>query len=121
MIKETVYSTLANDGTVAGLVGTRIYPVHLPQAATLPAIAHTVLGGTRDASLDGASGSGTFRVRVDAWAATSDAAWTLFRAARAALDALAGALAIINPVEFYDDEGLAYRVTIDYYIHHTEA
>lgn len=120
MIKETVYSTLTNDATVAALVGTRVYPHKPPQGATLPAVGYLRIGGPRDTSLNGASGSARTRIRFDCWATTSDGADAVMRAVRDAMDAYTGAFAAINPVEFHEEESDAYRVTIDYYIHHTE-
>ncbi len=120
MIKETIFSTLVNDPGVAGLVGDRVYPVKMPQGVTLPAIGYTMIGGTRSTSLFGASGSGRFRVRIDSFDHTSDGAWQVFQASRDALDALLGALAAMNPVEFYDDDDESHRVSMDYYIYETE-
>ncbi len=119
-VKETAYSTLANDSAVAALVATRIYPVNLPQDCTLPAVKYQLIGGIRDFFIDGPSRSGRARIRFDCWGATSDAAWGLYEAVRDAVDGLTAAYPVMAPVEFYDAEGQAYRVSVDYSIYHQE-
>lgn len=44
-VETELRTVLANNATVAGLVGTRIYPVVLPQDPTLPAIVYQELQG----------------------------------------------------------------------------
>jgi hypothetical protein len=120
MIEATIYSTLTNDSAVAAIVSARVYPVTLPQEATLPAITYSIVGGPRDIGLGGASGTGRARVRIDCWATEYLAVKSLLIAARAALDALSGAVAAMGEVDFYEDEDGVYRKTIDYYIHRAE-
>ena len=120
MIEETIYTTLTTDATVAGLVSTRVYPEPLPQAATFPAVTYQFLGGPRDASLAGASGTSRARFRFQCWADTHDEARSLVAAVRSAMDALNGALALVNPFHIFDDDDQTHRFWIDYYIHHQE-
>ena len=121
MIEETVYSTLSSDSTVSGVVGSRIYPIKLPQNCSYEAISYSRIGGPRDVSLSGASGTARARIRIDCWASLYSEAKALMKAVRGAMDALNGALAAMGEVDFYDDEAEVYRTSIDYYIHHTEA
>jgi hypothetical protein len=121
MIEETLYSTLTADSTVNGIVAGRVYPVKLPQNATLEAITFSHISGPRDVSLAGASGTARARLRIDCWAERYREAKVLMAAVRGALDAVSGALAATGEIDFYDDEAEVYRTSIDYYFHHAEA
>ena len=120
MIEESTRAVLIADGTVSGLIGTRVYPLKMPQPATMPSVVYMRISGPRDVSLDGASGSGRARLRYNCWAETYSGAKTLLEAVRAALDGISGAVAATSETDFYDDDGEAYVASIDYYIHHTE-
>ena len=72
---------------VAAIVGTRIYPDHLPQGATLPAAVYHVVSGTDEVDLAGMSGVAHARVQIDSYATTRAAANALSTAIRDALAA----------------------------------
>lgn len=120
-IEEDARAVLIADGTVAALIAARVYPMRLPQPATLPAVVYMRISGPRDISLSGASGSGRARIRYNCWAETYDGAKELLVAVRDAIDGISGAVAATSETEFYDDDGEAYLASIDYYLHHTEA
>lgn len=63
---------LAADATVTALVGTRIYPLVMPQDATRPAIVLTVVSEVPENSFDGTAETRltASRVQVDCYAAT---------------------------------------------------
>jgi hypothetical protein len=121
MIEETLYTTLTGNATVAGIVGTRVHPVKLPQNTALEAITFSHISGPRDVSLSGASGTARARLRIDCWAERYREAKVLMKAVRGALDAVSGAVAAMGEIDFYDDEAEVYRTSIDYYFHHAEA
>ena len=56
-IEQTLYDTLRNDGTVAGLVSTKIYPNVAPDNAAAPYIVYQLIVGTAHNQLVGAPGS----------------------------------------------------------------
>lgn len=120
MIEETIRAVLIADGTVSGIVAGRVYPLKLPQNATLEAIVYHRIAGPRDITLSGPSSSGRARLRFDCWAERYSEAKTLLVAVRDALDAVSGAFAATSEDDFYDDEAEVYRASIDYYFHHTE-
>ena len=78
---------LIGTAAVAAILGTRIYPDHLPQGATLPAAVYFVVSGTDEVDLAGMSGVAHARVQIDAYATTRTAANALSTAVRDALAA----------------------------------
>ena len=62
---------LIGTAAVAAILGTRIYPDHLPQGATLPAAVYHVVSGTDEVDLAGMSGVAHARIQIDAYAKTA--------------------------------------------------
>lgn len=87
---EGVRTALLADATVAGLVGTRVYPRYLPQGGALPAIALHLISGVPDQASSGPTGPIERRVQVDCWAERYAAAASLAKAVRDRLDGLNG-------------------------------
>lgn len=86
MTPEVVLHThLLADPSVAGIVGTRIYPKELPQTATLPALSYHVVFARGTYSYTGPSTLVRARVQMDAWANTYAQAVSLTEAVRRAL------------------------------------
>jgi len=76
---------LVGTAAVAQLLGTRIYPDHLPQSTTLPAAVYYGISGTDEPRLSGLAGFATERIQIDAYASTRLAANALALAIRDAL------------------------------------
>lgn len=89
-IATDLRSFLLADGTIAGLIGTRLYPNLLPQSPTFPAMTFGWVSGNRFHHLDGAAGIAGPRVQFDCWALTYLEAEALFEALRLALDGFRG-------------------------------
>lgn len=87
MIGAIIYGALAADGTVAGLVGGRIYPEQAPDEADLPLVVYTVKMGETS---PGTAPMWPVTVTVNSYAATDAAAETLTAAVQAALDGFDG-------------------------------
>ena len=73
-IIQTVRQYLINVSGVTDLVGTRIYPEHLPQTITKPAIVLREVSGDSEQHLTDLSGLGYSRVRAQCYAETEAAA-----------------------------------------------
>lgn len=78
------------DATISGLIGTRMYPLRLPQAPTLPAITYQWISGRHVQSMNDRSGLSGPRVQFTAWAATYLQAEAVFEALRKRLDGFSG-------------------------------
>lgn len=109
--EQTVYNTLKNDAGVAALVGTRIYPLVLPQNPTYPAISYQRIS-TRPVQTRGGNGLAFVRMQVDCFATGYTAAKQL---SDAVVSALAGTLEV-GLMELWDDTLGLYRVSIDYQV-----
>lgn len=118
MIESDLKAYLAADAAVAALVGSRIYPLKLPQAPALPAITYQKVSGPRVISLSGYSGLSHPRLQIDCWAATYDQVKALSAAVVAALDAYPGAIMNDDGRDNYQPDVELPRVTIDFTIWH---
>lgn len=64
-IRAAVYAALVADAAVAAIVGTRVYPVFLPQTGREPCIVFTVISDVRVRGLAGTLGAAEARVQFD--------------------------------------------------------
>lgn len=121
------------DSTVAGLIGTRLYPITMPQKPTLPAVTYQVVSATRQPTMDHNDNLPMTRVQIDCWAlsffdamAVDDAIRTLFHDfARSEIGG--GSPSVLVAGVFAEDERhdyepdtFLYRVSRDYKIFHRE-
>jgi len=94
-------------------VGERVYPVRLPQGATIPAVVYQRISTDPVRSHSGNSGLATVRFQLSCWAETYDEASTIAEKIRTALHGkrdLGPASAVVNDLEgFEEDLGLWYR------------
>jgi hypothetical protein len=125
---------LLADATIAGLVGTRIYPLLLPQSPTLPALTYQWISLVPVHSMDGPSGLVARRLQVDCWGSTYLAIETLAEAVRNRLDGYQGSLLAGSPSgsvvqgvframerDGYEEAPALYRRTVDFMLHAEEA
>lgn len=103
--EKAVYALLAADGGVTTLVSTRIYPHHLPQGATLEAIAYQLVGTPRELHHEGAETSVESRVQVTCHTETYAEAKVLQDAVRAAANGYTGTPASVTVEKCYTDDG----------------
>lgn len=125
-IVEQLRTYLLADATIAGLVGTRIYPAKLPQDPTMPAIMYQYIDGNSDISTDGPTGLATSTVQVDCWGASYSQMDALYEAVRLRLNGYAGGdevqgVFLVRKRDLYDDEAELFRRTADWSIHYGES
>lgn len=96
ILEEGIYAHLTDDAGVAALVGTRIYPLQVPQDVTLPAVAYQRISGPRDHAHDGPTGLVRARVQFSALGSTYLEAKTVTEALRAALDGFKGTMGTVE-------------------------
>lgn len=110
-------------------IGSRLYPLHLPQNPTYPAATYQVITANSLATSNGLSAPKEWRVQIDAWGESYADADGLARSIRGALDGYRGAAGtafiqvsmLVNWTEMYEDGLDVYRVSQDYEITYTEA
>lgn len=133
MISDLV-AFLGSQAAITGLVSTRIYPLPLPQKATLPSLTYTLVSATRTYSLDLVATDlhkARSRVQIDSWAETEKGAHQLARAVRLALSGFYGSMAgtQVHFIQLDDERDMfesqagvvgLYRVIQDHIISHLE-
>lgn len=115
---------LLADGDISSTVGTRVYPVQLPQNPTLPAIRYNVISSQNYPTTPGTKGLRRPRVQIDAYATTYSAAVQLADYIEARLDSYRGAAGttsiqgafLVNGEDFFDSNQKAYAVSRDYFV-----
>jgi hypothetical protein len=95
-IEAGLYAHLCADSSVAALVSTRIYPLLVPQDATLPALAYQRISGPRDHAHTGATGLALARMQLTYVAASYEDTKSLAEAVRAAMDGLRGSMGAVQ-------------------------
>jgi hypothetical protein len=120
------------DATVASLIGTRMYPLNLPQAPTFPAITYQWISGQHVQSINDRSGLSGPRVQFTAWAITYLQAEAVFEALRKRLDGfngMAGSTRIYGAIleserdilsERLDPEPTVFGRSADFFVWHQE-
>ena len=104
-LEEGLYAHLVADSGVAALVSTRVYPLLVPQDATLPAIAYQRISGPRDHSHTGTTGLALARIQLTLIASSYANAKALGTAVRTAMAGLRGSMgAVVVNACLFDNE-----------------
>jgi len=127
---------LLDDAAIAAIVGTRIYPIVLPQGQVQTSIVYTRVSGIGDNHMEGPSGLSRPRFQVDCWSQSIDTASQLANLVKERIDGFRGtwfwgedspAEAIVvqgvffqNEREDFDDATRLYRVSRDYFVWQAE-
>lgn len=108
---------------LTALVGTRIYPMQVPQGAVLPAVTYQRISTIRAQDLRGSTGLADPRIQVDSWAESYTTAKAVAQEVRRALDGYASGDAtalILSELDLLAQDGQRHRVSQDYSWWHTE-
>lgn len=131
-IEQALTAHAKADSPLAALVGTRIYPLFIPQEAPLPAIAYQRISGPRVHSHDGVDQFGRARVQLTCQALGYDEAKDCAHLVRQAFRGFSGQMGgpagpqiheirIENEMDGYNDEGDRFTVRIDLIIIHVDS
>lgn len=121
---STLHAFLTSNPAIAAVVGSRVYPVQLPQKPTLPAVRYNTISGLRTQSQPGVQGLRRPRVQIDCYAETYAAAVNLRELVAARLNSYRGPAGVgtmqgaflVNEYERFDDQSKAFIVSADYYL-----
>lgn len=131
-LEEALRTRLLADSTVSGLVGTRIFPLVIPQGQALPAIAYQRISGVREHTHAGASGLAHPRIQYACVAETFTQARAVADAVRQRLDGFAGVIGSVtvesimiqNQMDNYnlsaDNEASSYTTWLDFVVWYEE-
>jgi len=119
-IETDIINRLSTFPGLIALLGTRVYPLILPQTPTLPAITYQKISGVREQAHSGDSSLQHPRYQFSCWALTYGAAWAVAEQVRLALQGLTSAGVGIweNALDLYDPETSWYHVPVDITIWH---
>lgn len=124
-IESTIYSRLSGFAGLTALVGTRIYPMILPQGATYPAVTYQrIATAPRDSCMSEDDGIVRANIQVTAWSETFTNAKAIVDQVRAALQryTVAGiqGIYVIAEYDLFDDEVLKYGASMDFEVVYEE-
>ena len=89
-ISEALYKYLTSNEEITSLVGTKIYPMQLPQNVTLPAITYTLVLANYDSALQGDTGYTRQTIQLVTHAKTYKEARTISRLVKKKIQDLHG-------------------------------
>src|SRR3954471_12286268 len=94
-MEASFYSYLSSINAITDLVGTRLYPHHLPQPTTqaahvYPVLTFQTISVNHDHTLDAAAGVAQARIQVDCWSRNPAGALTLAETVRQQLHGFMG-------------------------------
>lgn len=96
LIESAIYSLLKNDGTINGLVGTKIYPNLVPQSIAMPAITYQEISSPREYTASGATGTTEARFQINCWDDNYSGAKEVAEAVRKKLSGYKGTVGILK-------------------------
>lgn len=115
MLETKLYTALTGDTTVAGVVGTRIYPLVMPQDPTFPAITYERISGEKVNGLDGYLHMENAHIMVMIWATAYDTAKELAEDVHDCMNKVVAFRSIlVNDPDGYDVNTGLYFVSQDY-------
>lgn len=129
MIEAAIKGLLTGDATVSGLVSSRVYPIALPQEATLPAISYSrVSMFGKDVTHSGTNQAAKTVLQISCWARSALAAKNLANAVKAVLHGYSGATGgetifytqVVNEVDLFDPEVGIFQIPVDVMVHHRD-
>lgn len=127
-MESALRNFIISDTAVAALVGSRMYPGRLPQAATFPAITYSTVSVVRGHNMQGPEGMPFTRLQLDMWGESFSDARAVAEAVRLRLDGFAGdigsppSVTIVGAfyeterTEGFEPEPDLYRISVDYQI-----
>lgn len=95
-VGKAIYNILSNDAGVTALVSTRVYPDTVPQEASFPYVAYTIVSTSPLNYKDGASPLDEVSVQVDMYSRSYATTQDIAAAVRSALDRYTGLNSSIN-------------------------
>ena len=122
-IEQAIRAHLATNTSVASLVGSRIYPLRLPEGYALPALVYQVVASTEDAAHDAPAGIVSVRLQLDAWGSRYGDVKAVRAAVRQALLGHCGAMgglayvavpAVELELDLFEEETGLYRASMEY-------
>ena len=121
---DAIYSILSNDSTLTAITSTRIYPLRIPQGASLPAVTYFVVSGGPMQTKDGAVSDNFDSFQVSCFATSYSTIQSIYSAVKSALERYSGTAAsttihtitYMGHVDLYEEDAGVYHRAIDFRI-----
>ncbi len=113
MIESDLYLHLKTNVTA---VGSRIYPLIMPQAGVKPCLVYTVVNDRDNICLEGKPTSKEVRIQIDVYALTYSESKTIMTAVKAALYTFKSTTSGVNSHDGYVDDVTLFRQIIQFTI-----
>jgi hypothetical protein len=125
-VEEAIHDRIVNTAPSGSKLGTRVYPMTLPQTPELPAATYQIVSVVPVHSHQGPSDLDATRIQIDTWADGYAAAREAAVAVRTVLDGIRGMVSGLwvggvlyaGQSTHYEDEVDMWRVRADYRIWH---
>lgn len=116
MTEQEMRLVLLAQPALSALIGERLYPLTLPQGATMPAMTYAVISGNTPGTHSG-PGLSRRRYQFDCWGTTYSSADAVATALSDAVSSKRGVIGqaslLDNEVDQYDPETKRYRRIVD--------
>jgi hypothetical protein len=130
MLESGIQQLVVANAAVAALIGTRFYPVLVPEDAIYPCASYQVISDVPDYRMADA-GIEVKRLQVDTWSGgTSSATYSAARAVQAAIRAVlelyrgtlpsgtvVAGIFVANSQDEFEQDARSFRTTTDYMVH----
>lgn len=112
-MEADLVSLITGDGTVSGLISTRLYPAVYAQGATNPCARYRKITGSPGVHMQGSDGLNFDLVQIDVRATTAASAVAVRDALRALLHAYSGTVGSTSfkLIRLRDDRGIGHEKT----------
>ena len=116
--EKSLVATLKANTALTALVGTKIFPLIVPQGTALPCISYQRISGMPANTLSGHSGLEEIDLQIDVWAKTYAEAKTIAKAVRAAMPASGTPFSahLRMDEDLPGDDGSYFRVSMEYVV-----
>jgi hypothetical protein len=119
-IEQAIYSYLSGEAGITDIVGTRIYPIFLPQDTDYPALTYIRISGPEHHDIDVSYP----RFQISCWAKSYAEAKGLADEVKAAFQRFKGVMGgaqgveviqgvFMNDLDLYDNETQVYHIPVD--------
>ena len=115
-IEGTLYTRLTTHAGLSALIVDRVFPNHLPQDVTYPAISYRRVTAPRVSNYGSDAGIVRARFQIDVWASSYDSASAVREQVRLALQRWSNTAGTVVQDTFFLDDQELYEDDID--VHH---
>lgn len=127
-IEDALYSKLSGDSSISSIVGTRIYPVKMPDDPTFPVITYQRISSIREPTMSGRSEYCDCIFQIDSWSLSYDTTKQLAESIFLLLEGFKGVVSSVdiqailtqNEIDLYEDDVKVFRRSQTYRIVYSE-